>query len=295
MYDRILFPTDGSDGATRVLDHVLDIASAHGATVHLLNVADTTRDSLVRIRGEVVDVLEQEGEDVLEDVTERAGARGVETVSTVVQGEPYRTIVEYADEYDVDLIVMPTHGRSGLERLLLGSTTERVVRRAEVPVLTVRPDADGPLRYPYRGVAVPTDGSEGANGALSMAADVATEAEAALYVLSVITYQSLGIDVRSDIQSAMLEESAGDIVEEATAFAEAAGVEDVRGAVEYGSSVHEAVLEFLEEREVDLVVVGTHGRTGFDRYLLGSVAESLLRTSPVPVLTVRPPEPEDSD
>ncbi|WP_370518545.1 universal stress protein [Natronomonas sp. CBA1123] len=124
---------------------------------------------------------------------------------------------------------------------------------------------------------------------------MATEAEAALYVLSVITYQSLGIDVRSDIQSAMLEESAEDIVEEATAFAEAAGVEDVRGAVEYGSSVHEAVLEFLEEREVDLVVVGTHGRTGFDRYLLGSVAESLLRTSPVPVLTVRPPEPEDSD
>lgn len=293
MYDRILFPTDGSGGADQALEHVLDIASAHGTTVHLLNVADTTRDSLTRVQGEIIDVLEQEGEDLLADVAERARKRGVETVSTVLQGEPYRTIVQYADEYDIDLIVMPTHGRSGLQRLLLGSTTERVVRRAEVPVLTIRPDAADAVRYPYRGVAVPTDGSEGASEALSVGADVATDAEAALYVLSVITYQSLGIDVRSDIQSAMLEESAEEIVEEATAAAERAGVETVDGAVEYGSSVHEAILEFLEQRDIDLVVVGTHGRTGFDRFLLGSVAEALLRTSPVPVLTVRPSEHED--
>lgn len=293
MYDRILFPTDGSGGADQALEHVLDIASAHGTTVHLLNVADTTRDSLTRVQGEIIDVLEREGEDLLDDVAERARKRGVETVSTVLQGEPYRTIVEYADEYDIDLIVMPTHGRSGLQRLLLGSTTERVVRRAEVPVLTIRPDAADAVRYPYRGVAVPTDGSEGASEALSVGADVATDAEAALYVLSVITYQSLGIDVRSDIQSAMLEESAEEIVEEATAAAERAGVETVDGAVEYGSSVHEAILEFLEQRDIDLVVVGTHGRTGFDRFLLGSVAEALLRTSPVPVLTVRPSEHED--
>ncbi|MCY4729883.1 universal stress protein [Natronomonas gomsonensis] len=295
MYDQILFPTDGSDGENRALDHVLDIASSHGSTVHILNVADTTRDSLTRIQGEVVDVLEREGEDLLEEVAERAQERGVETVSTVVQGEPYRTIVEYADEYDIDLIVMPTHGRSGLQRLLLGSTTERVVRRAEVPVLTIRPDAAAEPHYPYRDVLVSTDGSEGATEALSVAADVATEAEAALYVLSAITYQSLGIDVRSDIQTAMLEESAEDIVEEATALAERAGVEEVHGAVEYGSSVHKAILSFLEEREVDLVVVGTHGRTGFDRYLLGSVAEALVRTSPVPVLTVRPPAAEDDE
>lgn len=293
MYDRILFPTDGSGGADQALEHVLDIASAHGTTVHLLNVADTTRDSLTRVQGEIIDVLEREGEDLLDDVAERARKRGVETVSTVLQGEPYRTIVQYADEYDIDLIVMPTHGRSGLQRLLLGSTTERVVRRAEVPVLTIRPDAADAVRYPYRGVAVPTDGSEGASEALSVGANVATDAEAALYVLSVITYQSLGIDVRSDIQSAMLEESAEEIVEEATAAAERAGVETVDGAVEYGSSVHEAILEFLEQRDIDLVVVGTHGRTGFDRFLLGSVAEALLRTSPVPVLTVRPSEHED--
>lgn len=293
MYDRILFPTDGSGGADQALEHVLDIASAHGTTVHLLNVADTTRDSLTRVQGEIIDVLEQEGENLLEDVAERARERGVETVSTVLQGEPYRTIVQYADEYDIDLIVMPTHGRSGLQRLLLGSTTERVVRRAEVPVLTIRPDAADAVRYPYRGVAVPTDGSEGASEALSVGADVATDAEAALYVLSVITYQSLGIDVRSDIQSAMLEESAEEIVEEATAAAERAGVETVDGAVEYGSSVHKAILEFLEQRDIDLVVVGTHGRTGFDRFLLGSVAEALLRTSPVPVLTVRPSEHGD--
>lgn len=292
MFDEILFPTDGSDGAIAALDHVLAIAKRHGATVHLLNVADTTRDSLVRIEGEVVDVLEQEGTTVVEATAERAREHGVSTLSEVRQGEPYRTIVEYADTRAVDVIVMPTHGRSGLERLLLGSTTERVLRRADQPVLTIRPDAD--VEYPYRNVLVPTDGSDCAAAALEMGIDVVTMEEASLEILSVVDVTSLGVDGRSDLQATILEESAEEIVEEATATAEAAGLTSVTGTVKHGSSIHRTVLSYLEEHDVDLVVVGTHGRTGFDRYLLGSVTEALIRTAPVPVLTVRNPEADSN-
>ncbi|MFC4245420.1 universal stress protein [Natribaculum luteum] len=292
MFDALLFPTDGSDGAADVFEHVLDVAAAHDSTVHVLNVADTMRDSVTRIQGTVIDTLEQEGEQIVRDAAERAEQRGVSTVTDVRQGEPYGTIVDYADARDVDLVVMPTHGRQGLERLLLGSTTERVVRRSDVPVLTIRPGTADDLQYPYEDVLVPTDGSNCASQALAMGVDVATAEDAALHLLSVITVTSLGVDVRSDLQLSMLEESATDLLEDAAEFAADAGIEPVSKTIEHGSSIHEAILSYIGDHDVGLVVVGTHGRTGFDRYMLGSVTESLVRTSPIPVLTVR--EPADS-
>ena len=137
---------------------------------------------------------------------------------------------------------------------------------------------------------VPTDGSRCATAALELGVDAANAEGAALHILSVVDVASLGVDVRTDIQTKALEESADEIVARASEFAEEASVESVSGAVEFGSSIYGEILTYVEEHEVDLVVVGTHGRTGFDRYVLGSVAEKLVRTSPVPVMTVRESE-----
>jgi len=141
VFDRILFPTDGGDGASVAFDHVLDIAADHGATVRILNVADTTHDSVTRVDGDIVDVLEREGDEVVEAAADRAADRGVETVTEVLQGGVAETIAAYAGERGIDLVAMLTRGRTGLDRLLLGSTTERTVRTSRVPVLTV-PDPD---------------------------------------------------------------------------------------------------------------------------------------------------------
>ncbi|WP_273838242.1 universal stress protein [Halococcus sp. PRR34] len=292
MFETILLPTDGSDGATVAFDHVLNIAAAHDATVHLLNVADTTRDSVIQVQGDVIDALEQEGKQIVRDTADRAHQRGITTVTEVLQGEPYSTILDYAELRDVDVIAMPTHGRQGLARLLLGSTTERVVRRADVPVLTVRPDSDVTATYPYESVLVPTDGSDCANEALETSVDVASEEAADLHLLSVVDVTSLGVDVRIQMQVQFLEENATEIVEDATEFATDASVESVSGSVALGTSVHGKILSYIHEHDVDLVVLGTHGRTRFDRYMLGSVTEKLVRTSPIPVLTVRTVETE---
>ncbi|EMA48575.1 universal stress protein uspa-like protein [Halococcus salifodinae DSM 8989] len=187
---------------------------------------------------------------------------------------------------------MPTHGRQGLERLLIGSTTERVVRRADIPVLTIRPDSDVTVTHPYRNVLVPTDGSDCAREALETGVDVATEETAALHLLSVVDVTSLGVDVRIQMQMKFLEENATEIVEDATEFATDASVDPVSGSVVLGTSIHGEILAYIDEHDVDLIVVGTHGRTGFDRYMLGSVTEKLVRTSPIPVLTVRTTEAE---
>lgn len=288
MFDRILFPTDGSDGADAAFDHVLDLAADHDATVHVLNVADTTHDSVTRVGRDVVDVLEREGEDVVDAAAERAADRGVETVTAVLQGGVDETIVTYAAEREVDLVAMPTRGRHGLDRLLLGSTTERVVRRSPVPVLSLRPDGEA-ARYPYRNVLVPTDGSDRAAEALDRAVALAARSGATLHVLSVVDVGTIGAEAYSGTDA--LVSASEETVAEAVAVAEAAGVETVE-RVEVGSSAARGIRSYLADHDVDLVVMGTRGLTGVERYLLGSVAERTVRTSPVPVLTVPDDESE---
>jgi len=141
MYDRILVPTDGSACAEHAVEHAIDLAEQYDAELHVLSVVDS-RDvshSAPAISPQQIEqTLRDRAESVVEDAADRAGAAGIETVTAVEPGIPDDVIVDYAADNDCDLIVMGTHGRTGLERYLLGSVTERTVRRSAVPVLTVR-------------------------------------------------------------------------------------------------------------------------------------------------------------
>ncbi|QSG14282.1 universal stress protein [Halapricum desulfuricans] len=163
MYQDILYPTDGSGGATAALEHVGDLADKYDATVHVLYVLDTSQPGLglgedpdkehapgmighpdgegsgmvgERETHEELHARQQEyGETVVETVADRL--EGVDVETAVRTGTPHETILDYAEE-NADMIVMGTHGRTGLDRYLLGSVTENVVRMADVPVVTVR-------------------------------------------------------------------------------------------------------------------------------------------------------------
>ncbi|WP_232702335.1 universal stress protein [Halobacterium wangiae] len=138
MYDNVLLTTDGSDAATAAVPNAIDLAEKYDALLHVLYVADTTEYSTVTFEDDVVDPLEQEGKRIVDGIVEQADERDVEAVGVVMQGGVYETVLQYVDEQAVDVVVMGTHGRRGLGRALLGSVTERVVRTADVPVLTVR-------------------------------------------------------------------------------------------------------------------------------------------------------------
>lgn len=139
MYDRILLPTDGSAGMTRVIRHAGELAAVHDATVHALYVVDAASFSTLPMETSwegITTLLHEEGREALEAV-DALVADGVPVVRETAEGSPSQTIVRTAEE-SCDLVVMGTHGRGGIDRLLLGSVAERVVRRSEVPVLTVR-------------------------------------------------------------------------------------------------------------------------------------------------------------
>lgn len=142
MYDRVLFPTDGSEGADVAATHALTVADRFDAPVHALYVVDVTAGQATdAYAAPAVDALRAAGEEHVDRVVERAEREGVEVTSAVVEGTPASTIVE--ETTDGDVVVMGTHGRTGLDRYLIGSTTEKVVRTAEVPVVAVPvPEAD---------------------------------------------------------------------------------------------------------------------------------------------------------
>lgn len=279
MYERVLVPVDGREPSSVALDHALEIAADHDATGYLLYVADTNKPSLVQYEGAILDVLEREGESVLSDARERAETRDVPVVDEVVQGDPRETILSATD--DADLVVMGTHGRSGIEKYLLGSVTEHVVNASETPVLTVR-SVETAIAYPYETILVPFDGSPHAYAALDRATEVAARHDATVHLLSIVEEPTFGAIGSS---AADVEARARETLETATAETDLASVVT---AVETGSVPRE-ICAYADEEGVDLIVMGTHGRTGLDERLLGSTTERVLRTAPVPVLTTTDP------
>jgi len=285
MYDDILLPFDGSDGATDVLHHAAEIAHWTDATIHVLYVADTTRDSVTVVEGDTVDALVQRGKDVVDQATKTLETLGVSSENDVVQGNPAPTIVEYADRYGLELVVMPTHGREGLSRYLIGSVSEKVVRLSSVPVLTVGMRPDETLEFPYERMLVPTDGSPAATDAAEHVVGLAASIDATLHVLSVVEDTTLGPDIRSAMSGEDSEEAAAEAVESVVSMAKTRGVSEVVGHVEHGTPI-DVILDSVDSNDVHAVGMGTTGRRGTDRILLGSVAEKTVRSAPVPVMTV---------
>ena len=143
MYSQILVPTDGSPASDAAIEHAIDLARQYDATLHALYVVDGAAYSTLEAGSQVVvDALQSEGEEATRRVAEAAERADVGCETVVATGTAYSTIRDYVDEHAIDVVVMGTHGRKGLDRYLLGSVTERVVRTSDVPVLTVRHPTD---------------------------------------------------------------------------------------------------------------------------------------------------------
>lgn len=147
QYKTILFATDFSEGAQKAVEHARTLATMSGATLHLLHVITELSDKRrKRVPSDVIDtfireVTRQANEDMEHFIKlhfSGSQAQSLEITHQVEVGSGYETILEESQRIQADLIVMGTHGRTGLEKVLVGSTAERVVRSSLVPVLTVR-------------------------------------------------------------------------------------------------------------------------------------------------------------
>ncbi len=141
--NKILVPTDFSDFSNKALDYAMALAKAHDAEVLVLHVTappsyPVETSIAAEVYEEIEDRMRQDAEKRLAEILEGEDARTVATHTRVAEGSPFVQIIRIAREEDVDLIVIATHGVSGIKHLLLGSTAEKVVRKAPCPVLTVK-------------------------------------------------------------------------------------------------------------------------------------------------------------
>lgn len=287
---RVLFPTDFSDGALRAFPQAVYLANWHDAELHIVHVTVPSggpNKTLPVSQGTLGQWLKTSG------VERKKSSWADLDRLTIVQkriesGVPAEQLVGYVDDEDIDLVVMGTHGRRGLRRTMLGSVTEEVVRKASCPVLTVRTEAAEAPGRTVRRILVPIDFSAASETAVQYANEIAQTYGAELHLLHVVeevVYPApYGVEpARLPTQEIVsrVEKTLGDMAREGIGYEHV----QISATVGYAPST---ILDYVEENDVDLIVIATHGRTGLDRMLLGSVAERVIRRSSAPVFVVKP-------
>jgi nucleotide-binding universal stress UspA family protein len=279
----ILVPLDGTAQSQRVLPHAEALAMGTDGWLLLMEAAEGhafyDEDARLAHRTAVA-----AAEQYLTGLERSERGRGVAAARLVLEGPPVPAILEAAADSDADLIVMATHARTGLDRLVVGSVAEEVLRRSSVPLLLVPPGATAPP--PSEGtlrVLVPLDGSHLAEAALEAAAALAPPSRLELLLLHVAAPDRLGAR-RPPTRETVAERMRA---AERLRPLRAAGAA-VTTAVRSGGDPAGTIAAVARERSCHVIAMATHGRSGLARLLLGSVAASTLARASVPVLLVRP-------
>jgi len=292
---RILCPIDFSETSRNALEHALAIAQWYESEITVLHV---DRAALLLPQPILFAAADPE---FVPDLARQTRAEEelrawleprrleVKTDVVVVQGPVAPTILDRAKSLHTDLIAMGTHGLSGFERFMLGSVTEKVLRKASCPVLTVPPLSQTAARLPYTRLLCPVDFSDSSLAALRFAFSMAQEADANLTILHVFEWPPDDelLTKRFDVPAYRRV-----IEEEARGRLEALVPEDVKvwckplTKVAYGKPYRE-ILQLAEREGADLIVIGVRGRNPLDLTVFGSTTNHVVRRASCPVLTLR--------
>lgn len=304
MIRKVLIPLDGSAFSEQALPLGVDLARRAGAAVVLVRVhqpffAVVPYAGTIPIDARWEEQLREQEREELARTAEALEVRAdVATEFHLLDGPIAEAIERFAQEHGVDLVVMTTHGRSGLSRAWLGSVADALVRRTTAPVLLVRPsesEAERVRPAPFRRILVPLDGSRRAEAVLPHAQALARLMDGELVLLRVVLPRAeLGhaaLDPALPLES--LEQEARD---EAMAYlreiARRIGEEGTPAVVRvvHSRQVALAILDQVGALDADAIAMATRGRGGFTRLVLGSTADKVLRATSVPLLLIRPGE-----
>jgi len=291
MFKKILVPLDGSQLSQRALEPALAMGTYTGAELLLVRtpVVDTlsfaaTESKHAEARHDALVYLET--------VRKSSEQPDLHIQTRLIEGDVAGAIVDTALSEQVDLIVMSTHGYSGLTRWVLGSVTEKVLRSAPCPVLAVRA-----ARHPQK-VLITLDGSTLADSAIAPGIAVAQSLNAAVTLLRVVPRVAINgkLDEHERGLSRRMQE---DLIEEAKGYLHARSAScaplersvTIKSEVRIGSPA-EIILEHVETYGTDLIVMATHGRTGLIRWVYGSVTAKVLRGVNCSMLVTRPTDAE---
>lgn len=290
MFRTLLVPLDGSGVGEQALAAAARLARASGATIHLVHVHYP--NSLTPIVIETLPVIDNELHSLaaeherfyLSQVAAQPVLSGIQTVITRLEGPVAETLANHAQAINADLIVMTTHGWSGFEHFWLGSVAEALLRLTHTPLWLMRP-GDSAVRaaQPLHRILVPLDGSTHAEQVLLPAQRLAAVDGARLILARALVCHQHSSDTAIIRQKQEIET----YLKEIATRLETQGI-TIDIAVGTADQPARALLNLSRELQADAVALATRGQGGWQRLIMGSVADKIIRASPVPVLVVRP-------
>ena len=277
-FTHILCPTDYSEPAAAALERAIAIAGWYKARVTVLHVCSGPPAESDRAR------LAQEA------ATGRAARAAVPLEVALADGDPARSILSEAERLQADLLVMGTHGASGFKRFILGSVTEKVLRQAAAPLLTVPPAAGPNANPPFRRVLCGVDFSTCSLVALEYAHSLARESGASLIVLHALEWPweeppAPSFDELPAAEAGALRAYRCRREQEASRRLASLLQDEAEYRVVHGKA-YAAVLRAAAEERADLIVLGVGARSDTDRALFGSTTNQVVRRASCPVLTI---------
>lgn len=299
MKHKILIPLDGSPFAERVLAYIRGLAKPRTVELLLVHVTQASQYYSVLVPDAMhsVDIThwQKEAEKYLQRKSDELRGEGYEVSYLMTEGDIASVICELADTQSADLIAMTTHGRSGIEKWVLGSVADRVVRAASQPVFLVRPQKDMTRPAPLRRILVPLDGSSLAEKALAGAIDLAKSTGAEIWLMQSVEFpeywgeEYAGMHAVPSMISTEEQEAAAReyLLHVAEGLVEAKLPTQIVVTTGHAAS---AISDVVADNDIDLIVMSTHGRSGLSRWVFGSVAEKVVRLAECPVLLIRAQE-----
>jgi nucleotide-binding universal stress UspA family protein len=284
MIGTIVVPLDGSDLAEQALPYAEAIARKSNAPLHLMRVVSSDAPASA----------EEEARNYLR---EQAKAYGDRVQISVRMGHPADQIVDGVEEMTDPIIVMTTHGRSGIGRWLYGSVADKVVRGSGAPVLLIRSGTKDRRADTVRTVLVSLDGSVYSEAALPYAKEITQAFDAQLVLVRVAettqVYGMMGSDPIAPAPADVYNEIGQQLVEEAQDYLAKVSENLSKEGVNVRTEVLEGfaadqLLALEREMSVDLIVMATRGRSGLSRLVFGSVAERILKVGTTPVMMIKP-------
>jgi nucleotide-binding universal stress UspA family protein len=289
-FQRVIVPTDFSDTAQSAVNLGAEVAGWYASQLDLVNVVDSTVYAYAGYPfGNLTKELTAGAEQALQRVKLPAAASRATVSRYVLAGSPAREVTDHAKRHGGDLIVIGTHGHGAVARFFLGSVADKVLHEANCPVMVTKLPK-GNVKHPrsrskpFRRILFPTDFSEPATRAMRRAVALTQDFDAELFVLHVVDDSLVTTRVEAernvilkDLRRHALDEMRGQLPEELMRHF------DTIGAVTRGDPGKQ-VAAYAETHDCDLIVIGSHGRTGLRRVLIGSVADKVVRRAKCNVL-----------
>jgi len=295
MYEKILVPLDGSDLAEIALPYAEELAGALGCDITLIHVSESADEKYENMHQLYIEKIVEATIQGAEKFRKNKRAKKIKVSSVHLTGHVAEQIVDYADKENIGLIVMTTHGRSGIRRWILGNVAAKVVRATDRPIALIRAKDTPPEARTERinKILVPLDGSKASEVVIPHVSELASKLKAEVVLFQVVapSYFVYAIPGEAVLQPHSPEDLQN-MIENSKLYLDKVGAEFRDKGIETTSEVGiggpaEEIIRIADEIQVDMVAMSTHGHSSISLWAFGSNADKVLHAGDTPVLLVR--------